>query len=652
MKSLDRLFSPIKIGPMEVKNRVVMSPMTTSYAAEDGSVSEKMLHYYEARAKGGVGLMILESTTIDGMHPYQPRTLGLWDDSLIPSYRGLVERLHAHGARVAPQVIHPGPESLSVLHGIQPVGPSVALCKTTGQMCRELTVEEIGLIVDQFGEAARRAREAGCDGLELDSAHCYKLMGSFLSPLRNRRTDSYGGPVEGRLQFALEIINSIRARAGRDFPIIMRLSGDEMLPGGHNLEDTLYIAAMLAEAGVDAFDISGGVVLGWFSRVVPPTGSPLGLNAPHAAAVKGVVPVPVMVVGRINNPWLAESILARGQADMVVLGRALLADPDFVNKATEGRFDDIAPCLGCGLGCIGELTAGRSMTCLMNPAVGREREMALVPAARRKKVLVAGGGPAGLETARVAALRGHQVTLMEKEAKLGGQFNLAAAAPLKQELSQAIKYLAGQVAKAGVTIELNTPVTPEKVDEIKPDVLVVATGSEPAVPALAGAGGARVVTAHDVLAGRAIVRSRNVVVIGGGMVGCEVADFLADVGDNPQVRRTAVTLVEMRPEIGYDRPTPQASLLLKRLRDKNVRIVTSAEVKEVLDDGVIVTREGHDEAIRGMGCIVLATGARPVDSISEMARGGVSEVYKIGDASQPRLALEAIAEGAEVARSI
>jgi len=652
MRSLEKLFSPVKIGGMEVKNRVVMSPMTTNSAAADGTIPQKMMDYYEARARGGVGLITFESTTIDRLSPYQPRTVGLWDDGLIPSFRELVKRLHTHGVKVVPQIIHPGPESLSFLHGIQPTGPSPVLCKTTRQMCRELTVEEIEQLVEQFGEAARRAREAGCDGLELDSAHSYKLMGSFLSPLRNKRTDAYGGSVEGRLKFALEVINSIRAKAGRDFPIIMRLSGDELVPGGRDLQETLYIAPILAEAGVDAFDISSGVVIGLFSRVVPPTGTPLALNAPHSAVVKGVVNVPVMVVGRINDPRLAEDILVRGQADLVSVGRAFLADPEWINKAAEGRFEDIAPCIGCGLGCIGELTAGRSMTCLINPAVGREKEMVITPASKPKKVLVAGGGPGGLEAARVAALRGHQVTLFEKEAKLGGQFNLAAVPPSKQELCQVLKYLSAQVKKAGVRVEMNAEVTPELVEEIKPDVLIIATGGQSLIPALLGVEKEKVVTAHDVLAGRASVQAKNVVVIGGGMLGCEVADFLADVGDNPPVRPTKVTIVEMLPSIGYRRPTPQTSLLVQRLREKDVKVITSAEVKEILDDGVGVIREGQEEAIRGMGCVILAMGARSVDEISDKVGDAVAEVYVIGDAREPRLALEAIAEGAEVGRKI
>jgi len=652
MKTLQKLFSPIRIGQMQIKNRVVMSPMTTNWAAGDGTIPQKLLDYYEARAKGGVGLIISESTTIDRLSPYQPCTVGLWDDSLIPSFQGLVKAIHAHGAKVAPQVIHPGPESLSFIQGTQPVGPSPVLCKTTRQMCRELGIEEIEQIIEQFGEAARRAREAGCDGLELDCAHSYKLMGSFISPLRNKRADAYGGSVEGRLRFVLEVIESVRDKAGSDFPIIVRLSGDELVPGGRDLEETQYIAPILAEAGVDAFDISSGAVIGKFSRVIPPTGTPLGLNARHSAAVKEVVEVPVMVVGRINNPMLAEDILVRQQADLVCLGRALLSDPEFVNKAAAGRFEDIAPCIGCGVGCSGELTAGRSMTCLINPTVGREREMEIVPASGAKKVLVAGGGPGGLEAARVAALRGHNVTLFEKEAKLGGQYNLAAVAPGKQELCQAVKYLIIQAQKAGVKVELKTEVTPQLIEEFGPDAVVVATGGEPLVPALPGVEGKNVVTAHDVLAGKAVVRAKNVIVIGGGMVGCEVADLLADLGDNAVFRPTTVTIVEMLPDIGSTRPTPQTSPLVQRLREKMVRIMTSATVKEILNDGIVITRGGQEEEIRGVGCIVLAMGVKASDSISEQIRDKVTEIHVIGDAREPRLALEAIAEGAEVGRKI
>jgi NAD(H)-dependent 7beta-hydroxy-3-oxo-delta4-cholenoic acid oxidoreductase len=652
MQALEKLFSPITIGTMEVKNRIAMAPMTTNWAPADGTVPDKMIDYLEARAKGGVGLIIFETVTIDERFPYIMQSVGLWDDSLIPSFKRFVDAMHVHGAKVAPQISHPGPESFSFLRGIPPVGPSPVLCKGTGQVCRELTVEEIGEIVDQYGEAARRAREAGCDAMELHAAHNYMLAGSFLSPLRNKRTDAYGGRIDGRLRFLLEVVTSIKAKAGSDFPVILRISGDEYVHGGRTLSDTLYIAPKLVAAGVDAFEVSGGVQPELTWRILPPTGSPLGLNVPAAAALKQVVHVPVLVVGRINSPQLAEDILQKGHADMTVLGRALLADPEFPNKAAEGRFEDIAPCTACSLGCIGEQMKMRSMTCVVNPTLGREKEMAIVPADTPKRVLVAGGGPGGLEAARVAALRGHQVTLCEKGGKLGGQLNLAAVAPTKQEICVWIQYLATQVQKAGVRVELHKEVTPDLVEQMKPDVVIVATGGECLVPPIPGVDKAKVVHSTDVLQGKVTPVRAKVLIIGGGSVACEIADAIAGPGDNPLDAENAVTIIEMLPEVAQDEPPGARMLLLQRLRERGVRILTSATVKEITDDGVVVARDGREETIGGMDHIILACGTRSVDHLREDLKGKVSEIYVVGDAKRPRRALEAIAEGAAVGRAI
>jgi len=654
MGSLSNLFSPISIGTMQLKNRIAMAPMATSFANDDGTVSPQLRDYLEWRARGGAGLIITGVATVDRFSPYAARTIGLWDDSLIPAFAELTKAAHAHGAAVAPQLAHPGPESLSpFFHKVQAVGPSAVMCYSTRRMCRELGVDEIEAIVEQFGDAARRAREAGCDAVELHAAHSYLLVGSFLSALRNRRTDAYGGSIHGRLKFPLEVIRSIRAKAGADFPIIVRLSGDELVPGGRDIRGTQFIAPILAEAGASAFHISSGVFPQKSWRILPPTGSAPALNVGFSAAVKQVVDVPVMVVGRISDPHLAEDILKRNEADVIVMGRALLADPDLPRKAAEGRFDDIAPCIGCGLGCIKRGRDGMGpLSCVVNPTVGREREMALKPAAERKKVMVVGAGPGGLEAARVAALRGHEVTVYEKDAGPGGQFNLAAVPPLKQELTKVISYLATQLDKAGVVVKLNTEVGPELVEQTRPDVVIVATGGEPFVPKLPGVEGEKVVSAHEVLSCRQRVRARNIVVIGGGMVGCEVADFLANAGDNPVLGRVAVRIITSKTEVGLDMVPEGRTLLMQRLREKGVEIVGSATVKELFADGVLFVRDGKEEAIRGVDLIVLARGARVVDRLSARLSGVVGEVYVIGDAREPRTALEAIAEGAEVARTI
>lgn len=652
MRPLEKLFTPIRIGSMEVKNRIVMAPMTTNWAPDDGTISQKMIDYWEERAKGGVGLIIFEAVTIDAAFPYIIRTVGLWDDNLIPRFKRFVDAMHAHGAKVAPQISHPGPESFSWLKGVQPVGPSPVVCKTHGQVCRELTLEEIKTIVGQYGEAARRAREAGCDAMELHAAHSYMLAGSFLSPLRNKRTDAYGGTIDGRLRFLREVMESIRAKAGPDFPVILRISGDEHLPGGRDILDSQYIAPKLVAAGVDAFHISGGVVPDVFWRILPCLGTPPGLNVPAAAAVKEAVDVPVMVVGRINDPQLAEDILVKGYADMVVMGRALLADPELPNKAREGSIEDIAPCTSCGQGCLRTQLTYEPMTCVINPAVGREKEMVITPAAKQKKVLVIGGGPGGLEAARVSALRGHKVMLWEKASKLGGQINLAAIPPMKQELSKWIIYLSTQVKKAQVKVELNKEATPELIEKEKPDVVIVATGGKPLTPAIPGVEGKKVVTANEVLEGKLAISRGKVLIIGGGMVGCEIADMLADTGYNQTTGSVPVTIVEMLADIGLDVIPQTRMLLLPRLREKGVEVITSATVREFLEDGVIIIKDGQEETIRGMDFIILACGTESVDELSAKIKDKVPEVYVIGDAKAPRKALEAIAEAAEIAREI
>jgi NAD(H)-dependent 7beta-hydroxy-3-oxo-delta4-cholenoic acid oxidoreductase len=652
MKTLRKLFTPIKIGSVELRNRIAMAPMTTTWAPDDGTVPQKMIDYWEARAQGGVGLIIFETVVIDAAHPYIVQSVGLWDDSLIPSFKKFVDAMHAHGAKVAPQISHPGPESFGWIKGVQPVGPSATVSKRHGQPCRELTVEEIKKIIEQYGDAARRAREAGCDCMELHAAHRYMLAGSFLSPLRNHRTDEYGGNTDGRLRFLLEVIHNIKTKAGQDFPVILRISGEEQMPGGRDILDSQYIAPKLMEAGVDAFEVSGGVDPDLTWRVLPCMGMPSAVNVPAAAAIKQVVDVPVMVVGKITDPHLADDLLSKGYVDMVVMGRALLADPELPNKAKAGHFEDIAPCTSCGQGCLRMGLTFESFTCVINPTIGREKEMAITQADKPKKVLVIGGGPGGLEAARVAAIRGHDVTLWEKSPKLGGQLNLAPIPPTKQDMTKWVIYLTTQVKKAKVNVELNKEATPELIERFKPDVVIVATGGKPAIPTLPGVEGPKVVTGADVLAGKVAICRGKVVIIGGGMIGCEVADYIANPGLDQTSGSTDITIIEMLQDIGLDEIPQTRMLLIPRLREKGIKAITSATVKEFLDDGVIYVKDECEQAIRGADFIILACGAQSVDELSEKIKDRVPEIYVIGDAMKPRKALEAIAEGSEIARKI
>lgn len=655
---LHRLLSPIRIGSLEIRNRIAMAPMATDFGDEEGRVSQKLIDYHEARARGGVGLIIMEVTGVDARFPYMPRTVGLWADELIPGYRRLTEAIHAHGARVFPQVSHPGPDSLSsILTGVEAVGPSPGIVNDiTKTPCRELAADEIPAIVARFAETARRAKEAGCDGIELHAAHAYMLVGSFLSALRNNRTDAYGGSMERRMRFPLEVIRAIRGKVGPDFPIVLRISGDEMVPGGRSIEETKTIAPRFVEAGIDAFHVSSGAYpdLSW--RVIPPTGTPLALNAHLSAALKRAVDVPVMVVGRINDPLLAEDILRRGEADMIVMGRALLADPDVPVKAAEGRFDHIAPCIGCGLGCVSAREQGGDTTCLVNPSVGREAAARLRPAARPKKVLVAGGGPAGLMAAITAARRGHAVELYERADRLGGLYNLASVAPGKQELTKVIGYLQRQAAQAGVRLHLSAPVTPALLKRVAPDVLIVATGSEPCVHELPGADGPNAACARDVIAGRAALPRGRVLIAGGGTVGLEAAEIIAEAGRGPSGGRTSVLIVEQRDQVGTDMFSEARTLLLIRLEELGVRLLASTRLASITADGARVCREGPDgpveETLSGFDQIVTALGAKALDELSVEAAAAGLEVHVIGDARQPRQAVAAIADGFEVGRTI
>jgi 2,4-dienoyl-CoA reductase-like NADH-dependent reductase (Old Yellow Enzyme family)/thioredoxin reductase len=648
MRELEYLFRPIRIGAMEVKNRLVMAPMGTNLGNQQGEPTPSMIRYYAARSRGGVGLILTDDTTITSSALYHKNGLRLHEDRLIPSWKKLTQEVHSYGAKIAPQLVHPSFNAPSAFSGLQPVAASPIPSRRYREVPRELTGEEIEKIIEQFAEAAGRAQEAGCDAVQLHCAHMHHLLGSFLSPLYNKRTDAYGGSLEGRLRLPLEVIRRIRSRVGAGFPILIRISGDEFLPGGQTIEESKYIAPLLVEAGVDAIQVSAGTGNN-FWVAIPPTGTPEAPNAVLAEQIKREVDVPVICVGRIHHPWVAENLLKNRKADMVAMGRALVADPELPNKAARGAWDEIAPCVGDSM-CLVFVQMEQKISCLINPAAGREEKMPLPPAAAAKKVLVIGGGPAGMEAACVAALRGHRVTLMERTSKLGGQLLLASFPPMKQEYTCLIQYMAHQVEKAGVKVELNKEVNSAVLNSFRPEAIVMATGAFPWIPKdIPGIDQKHVVTAWDVLAGRTVV-GPQVVVVGGRKVGCEVADFIAHPMDDLTPKGNRVTIVEMMENVALDEKSMARSLLIQRLKGKGVQIIVRAKVVEVLPDGVKYLQGGREETLRGMDHIVLAMGVKSESGLREEV--GEIPSFLIGDAKQPGTAVEAIAEGWEIGRKI
>jgi len=642
------LFDPLRIGAMEVKNRLVMAPMGTNLASLEGKVTPSLISYYQARARGGVGLIITDDTTITSSAIYHPHGLRLDQDPLIQSWKELTQAVHAYGAKIAPQLVHPSFNAPSVFSGVQPVAASPIPSRRFREIPRELTVQEIKEIVRQFGEASRRAQEAGCDAVQIHCAHMHHLLGGFLSPLYNKRTDTYGGSLEGRLRLPLEVIQHIRSKVGPGFPILVRISGDEFLPGGQSLEESKQIASLLVEGGVDAIQVSAGTGNN-FWVVVPPTGSPEAPNAFLAEQIKKEVNVPIICVGRIYHPWAAENLLKSGKADMVAMGRALVADPELPNKAARGDWDQIAPCVGDSM-CLTYVQMEERIRCLVNPMAGREEEGPIPPAAIAKNVLVIGGGPAGMEAARVAAMRGHRVTLIERASKLGGQLLVASFPPMKQEYTCLIQYLSHQVKKAGVKVELNREADPALVSSLRPETIIVATGAVPFIPRdIPGFNRECVLTAWEVLAGRSLVGPK-VVVVGGGKVGCETADFIAHPADDLTPKSNQVTIIELQGNIALDEKSMARSLLIRRLKEKGVGIILGGKVIEILPDGVKYVKEGREEALRGMNHVVLAIGAVSENTWAQRITG--IPTFVIGDAKHPRNALESIAEGWEIGRKI
>lgn len=638
MNNFPHLFEPIQIGKTTVKNRIFMPPLSTNLA-DKGYVTDALVEHYSNRAKGGVGLIVTEVTTVEPTYTYLPGDMSIYDDSYIPGWKKLVDAVHKYDTKILSQLFHPAYMAFPIPGTPQLIAPSNVGPYYAKSAPRAVTVEELHVLVRQFGEAALRFKKAGGDGVEIQCAHAHGLLGGFLTPLYNKRTDEYGGDINGRLRLTLEVIREVRKQCGDDFIIDVRISGDEYSEGGLTLNDMIYVSKQLEKEGVDFLHVSGGNTIKRGSSMPAPGTSP----APHAHASEEIrkhVHIPVATVARINEPWIAEELIANGKADICMIGRPNLCDSEFANKAREGRTDDIRPCIGCGR-CLTGIMFGKPIACTVNPSVETND---IDEADVKKKVLVIGGGPAGMEAAYVAKKRGHEVVLCEKENELGGLLRLAAVPISKQELCKVIKFMARRLNNEGIDVRLGCEVTPQMLEtEFKDYEIICSTGAKPKeIEAFKQF--KQTMTADDILSGRKFP-GRKIVILGGGSVGCETADYLAPLVNDLFPANRDVTVIEMTGSLMTGEGGAAKSRLTQRLMSKGVKLLLNAQVKKVDENTITYEQDGEEHKIKDADTLVFAVGYTPTKVEYENA-------HYIGDCDKVGNLKDAISEAYQLAKSL
>ena len=690
MPRFELLFSPIQVGSIKLSNRIIMSPMITNFADEGGEVSDQTIAYYKTRACGGVGWIVVESAYIHRAGIMYARQLGLDDDKYIRGLKRLTEAIKREGAHVSIQLYHGGRRAQPDLSGYPVEAPSPVPLYDGAAVPRELTHEEVEDRIECYVNGAMRAKEAGFDGIDIHAGHGY-LICAFLAKFTNQRTDEFGGDIQHRARFLTEIIKRIRRHTGSDFVITARINGNDFVSNGLSHEESKEVARLAESCGANAIQVTGGhgglkmrdiseiiaaknnsgarslkeVGLRLHDQIVfdlsqpitfmrgLPMGAPRGCFAHLAHGIKASISIPVGVVGRINRPEIAEDILQRGDADMTIIGRALLADPEWPNKVARGQLHEIRPCIGCNYGCFRSLFNRKAVRCATNPFTGKEDSLQMSPAPVRKHVMVVGAGPAGLEAAITAAKRGHDVSLYEAEERIGGQLNVASVPPDRDEIKTLIDYYIGQVTRSGVKLTLGKRIALDDVEHEKPDALIIAAGSIAKLFPIEGDEHTSVVQAVDVLGGRATVRGK-IAVVGGGLIGCEVVDFLSKKGFN-------VTLIEMTDSICAEMEPDDRTFLAQKMIEYDVDIYLKAEAQGYIRGKGLLVRTPAGDHLFEADTIVLATGLKASRTLIDQIvikgnkaniRGKEIAIYLVGDCIQPRRILEAIHEGAEVALKI
>lgn len=665
---MNEVFEKVTIRGMELKNRLMMSAMVTNFSTSEGQVTDRLIAYHRERAQGGVGIIETEAAYVHPSGKGYANQLGIYRDDLIPRLKRLVRNIHGHGAKAAVQLHHAGRRTSRALTGYEVVSPSAIACfegdippkgmivadDTGGTLPKELTQEEIGQLVDCYSEAARRAKEAGFDVVSIHAAHGY-LVSSFLSPFTNKRQDAYGGDKKGRCRFLLEIIRAVRKEIG-ELPIMVKISGDEFVPGGLSLADTKEIAPLIEEGGADAITVSAGTVgqSGEDYPIDKPTYAflrSLPMYTPRASylylaqGIKEKVHIPVIAVGRINTPSLVREIVKHKKVDLVALGRALLADPFFPRKMEHGDEKAIRICIACNQGCFENLFHQRSITCAINPRVGREDEMKFDPAEKPKKTVVIGGGPAGMETARILSLRGHSVSLWEATDQLGGQLQLAYKAPGREEIKSYLDFLLAQMERLPVEVFTKAKVNSSFLRELSPDTLIFATGGRPWIPEFAQSDVDGILTAEEILRGEKAA-GESVIVAGGGLVGCEVAELLGEQGKK-------VTIVEMLEDIIPDEFSDTKKYFENVMVKYRIRVLTESVIEQIAKGTVIIEKKTGETESLSTDTVVLALGyASNLNAKEEIRPGPGCKVFKIGDCVKPRKIIDAVLDAYRLATSL
>lgn len=625
------LFQPFQLGTVTLKNRSIMPAIGTEYARE-GHVSERMIRYYERRARGGVGLIHVEFCAVDLSGATNDHQARLDDDRFMPGMRELVERVHAHGVPVVLQLAHAGRQMSARMSGRQPVAPSALPCPLIKDMPRALDTAEVERLIDHFVGAALRAQQVGFEGIQLHGAHGY-LLHQFVSPLSNQRTDRFGGSWENRIRFPLQTVERVRAAVGPSFLVGYKISAREYLDGGLTLEQTTELAKRLEAAGIDYLEVSSGTYA-HMQYIVQPMLFGRGYLVPFAAHMKRQLRVPVVAVGRINDPELAEDILRQGHADLIAFGRGLLADPDLPLKAERGQFDDIRRCVACNE-CMSLAFSQKDVACLINPELSREGTIDLSLAPHPKRVLVVGAGPAGIQAALTASQKGHDVVLCERNGWLGGKLPLVSAPPGKKEFATYLRYLRLQIAKSSVKVRLDTLVTPELVSELQPDEVMLASGAVPQIPDIPGVHGPQVFTADDALLRD--IPGRRIVVLGASGTGCETAQYLRQRGHD-------VTVVARSKKAARSIEPITRAVLLEEMRKAGIVLSFGLDCVEIRADRVMCVDTAGQPVETECDAVVLARGYKSDARLGYALRTLGYSVHEMGDAVESRKIIEAVTE--------